>query len=129
MYTIQEVCEKTGFSAHTLRYYEKEGLLTGIQRSPGGIRQYSDEDLEWLGLISCLKNTGMALQEIARFVHLAHQGNETLTERVELLKEHRGKIVERIAEMQRYLEKINWKVDYFSDQLREHEKQASGNGN
>ena len=129
MYTIQEVCEKTGFSAHTLRYYEKEGLLTGIQRSRGGIRQYSDEDLEWLGLISCLKNTGMALQEIARFVHLAHQGNETLTERVELLKERREKIVERIAEMQRYLEKINWKVDYFSDKLREHEKQASGNGN
>ena len=129
MYTIQEVCEKTGFSAHTLRYYEKEGLLTGIQRRPGGIRQYSAEDLEWLGLLSCLKNTGMALQEIARFVHLAHQGNETLTERVELLKEHRGKIVERIAEMQRYLEKINWKVDYFSDKLREHEKRASGNGN
>ena len=129
MYSIQEVCNKTGLTAHTLRYYEKEGLLTGIQRSPGGIRQYSDEDLEWLGLISCLKNTGMALQEIARFVHLAHQGNETLTERVELLKEHRGKIVERIAEMQRYLEKINWKVDFFSDKLREHEKQASGNGN
>ncbi len=127
MYTIQEVCEKTGFSAHTLRYYEKEGLLTGIQRSPGGIRQYSDEDLEWLGLISCLKNTGMALQEIARFVHLAHQGNETLTERVELLKEHRVKLIERMDEMQLYLDKITWKVNFFSGKLQDYRERKGKN--
>ena len=83
MYTIQEVCEKTGLSTHTLRYYEKEGLLTDIGRSQGGFRQYSDENLEWLGLICCLKNTGMPLQEIARFVRLAHEGDCTLEERVE----------------------------------------------
>ena len=56
MYSIQEVCEKTGLTAHTLRYYEKEGLLTGVARSTGGFRQYSDEDMEWLGLVCCLKN-------------------------------------------------------------------------
>ena len=54
MYSIQEVCEKTGLTAHTLRYYEKEGLLTGVARSTGGFRQYSDEDMEWLGLFCCL---------------------------------------------------------------------------
>ena len=129
MYSIQEVCEKTGLTAHTLRYYEKEGLLTGVARSTGGFRQYSDEDMEWLGLVCCLKNTGMPLQEIARFVRLAHEGDRTLEERVELLKDHREKLIGRMEEMQRYLEKINWKVDYFSDKLREHEKRASGNGN
>ena len=51
MYSIQDVCKKTGLSAHTLRYYEKEGLLTAVNRSRGGFRQYSDEDLEELGLI------------------------------------------------------------------------------
>ena len=71
MYSIQEVSNKTGLTAHTLRYYEKEGLISGVERSQGGFRQYSDEDLEWLGLICCLKNTGMPLQEIARFVRMA----------------------------------------------------------
>ena len=119
MYSIQDVCNRTGLSAHTLRYYEKEGLLTHVQRSAGGFRQYSDEDMEWLGLICCLKNTGMPLQEIARFVQLAHQGDGTLEERVELLKDHREKLIARMEEMQRYLEKITWKVNFFSGKLEE----------
>ncbi len=122
MYSIQEVCNKTGLTAHTLRYYEKEGLLTDVGRSAGGFRQYTDEDLEWLGLICCLKNTGMPLQEIARFVRLAHEGDYTLRERVELLKEHREKLAERMAEMQRYMDKITWKVNYFSGKLEEYEE-------
>ena len=120
MYSIQEVCEKTGLTAHTLRYYEKEGLLTGVARSTGGFRQYSDEDMEWLGLVCCLKNTGMPLQEIARFVRLAHEGDRTLEERVELLKDHREKLIGRMEEMQRYLEKITWKVNFFSEKLEEY---------
>jgi DNA-binding transcriptional MerR regulator len=118
MYTIQEVCEKTGLSAHTLRYYEKEGLLTDIQRSQGGFRQYSDENLERLGLICCLKNTGMPLHEIARFLQLSRQGDSTLEERVQLLKSHRAKIIERMDEMQQYLNKITWKVNFFSEKLQ-----------
>ena len=119
MYSIQEVCNRTGLSAHTLRYYEKEGLLTKVERSAGGFRQYSDEDLEWLGLICCLKNTGMPLQEIARFVRLAHEGDYTLRERVELLKDHREKLFARMDEMQKYLDKITWKVNFFSGKLKE----------
>ena len=122
MYSIQEVCQKTGLTAHTLRYYEKEGLLTGIRRSSGGFRQYTDEDLERLSLICCLKNTGMPLQEIARFVRLAHEGDRTLEERVELLKNHQEKMTVRMEEMKRYMEKINWKVNFFSEKLREYEK-------
>ena len=122
MYTIREVCSKTGLSAHTLRYNEKEGLLTDIERSAGGFRQYSEEDLEWLGLICCLKNTGMPLQEIARFVRLAHQGDDTLRDRVELLRDHRENMVARMAEMQRYLDKVTWKLNYFSEKLRVYEE-------
>ena len=121
MYSIQDVCNRTGLSAHTLRYYEKEGLLTHVQRSAGGFRQYSDEDLEWLGLICCLKNTGMPLQEIARFVQLAQRGDGTLKERVELLQDHREKMAARLEEMQRYMEKITGKVNFFSEKLRAYE--------
>ena len=118
MYTIQEVSKKTGLTAHTLRYYEKEGLLSGVERTQGGFRQYTDEDLERLGLICCLKNTGMSIQEIARFVKLTHEGDHTLEERVELLREHRERVLERMAEMQEHLDKVTWKLNFFTEKLK-----------
>ena len=125
MYTIQDVSKKTGLTAHTLRYYEKEGLITGVERSQGGIRQYTDEDLERLGLIRCLKNTGMSIQEIARFVQLTHAGDHTLEERVELLREHRERVLERMAEMQEHLDKVTWKLNFFSEKLRAYQEKEA----
>ena len=118
MYSIQDVSNKTGLSTHTLRYYEKEGLISGVERSQGGFRQYSEEDLERLGLIRCLKNTGMSIQEIARFVKLTHEGDHTLEERVELLREHRERVLERMAEMQEHLDKVTWKLNFFTEKLK-----------
>ena len=122
MYSIQDVSKKTGLSTHTLRYYEKEGLLAGVERTPGGFRQYSGADLESLGLICCLKNTGMSLQEITRFVSLTHEGDQTLRERVALLRAHRENVLARIDEMQKHLEKVTWKLNFFSKKLDEYEK-------
>ena len=121
MYSIQEVSKKTGLSAHTLRYYEKEGLLNDVERSQGGFRQYTDEDLERLGMICCLKNTGMSIQEIARFVQLAHEGDRTLEERVELLRVHRERVLVRMAELQKHLDKVTWKLNFFSEKLKAYE--------
>jgi len=121
MYSIQEVSNKTGLTVHTLRYYEKEGLIFGVGRSQGGFRQYTDEDLERLGLICCLKNTGMPIQEIARFVHLTHEGDHTLEERVEILRAHREQVLARMEEMQRHLDKVTWKLNFFSEKLRAYE--------
>lgn len=121
MYTIHEVCERTGLTAHTLRYYEKEKLLPSVGRSAGGFRQYSDEDMESLTMICCLKNTGMSLQDIARFMELTREGDQTLRQRCELLQKHRERVIERVAEMQRHLEKVNCKYDYFSRMLDEYE--------
>ena len=117
MYTIHEVCEKSGLTAHTLRYYEKEGLLSNVSRSQGGFRQYSDEDLEAVGLICCLKNTGMPLSDIARFMELTREGDQTLRERCELLKRHREVVLGRISEMERHLDKVTHKLDHFSRML------------
>ena len=122
MYSIHEVCERTGLTAHTLRYYEKEKLLPNVSRSAGGFRQYSEEDMEALGMICCLKNTGMSLQDISRFMTLAREGDRTLRERCELLKRHRETVVKRMEEMQRYLEKVTWKVNFFTEKLAEYER-------
>ena len=126
MYSIQDVSKKTGLSAHTLRYYEKEGLISGVERTQGGFRQYTDEDLERLGLICCLKNTGMSIQEIARFVQLTRQGDHTLKERVELLREHRERVLAKMEEMQKYLEKVTWKLNFFTEKLNAYEAEKAG---
>ena len=129
MYTIQEVSEKTGLTAHTLRYYEKEGLLPGVERTQGGFRQYSDEDLERLFHICCLKSTGMSIQEIARFVRLSREGEHTLAERVELLRAHRDQMQAKMAEMQKYMDTINWKLNFFTEKLKEYESRMCKKAN
>lgn len=129
MYSIHEVSQKTGLTTSTLRYYEKEGLITGVERNNGGIRQYSDQDLEKLGLICCLKNTGMSIQEIAHFVKLTSEGEHTLEERVEMLRKHREKVMEKIVEMQRYCEKVTWKYNYFMDRLNKYRAQLKDTNN
>ena len=128
MYTIHEVCKRTGLTAHTLRYYEKERLLPNVGRSAGGFRQYTEEDMEALAMICCLKNTGMSLLDIARFMELTRQGDQTLRERCALLKKHREAVVARMEEMQRYLEKVTCKYDYFSRKLEAFEREQAARG-
>lgn len=118
-YTIKQVAAKTNLKPHVLRYYEREGLLPSVQRSEGGIRLYTADDLEWLGLITCLKNTGMSIKQIREFVELSLAGDETLPQRCQLLQEHRQTVEEQIQEMQRHLSKVIHKIDHFSRQYQQ----------
>lgn len=119
-YTIKQVSEKTNLKAHVLRYYEREGLLPNVSRSESGIRRYSQEDLEWLGLICCLKNTGMSIKQIREFVALSTQGNETLKQRCDMLMEHRKTVESQIEEMHNHLKKVTHKIQYFTSQYEEY---------
>lgn len=112
-YSIKQVSEKTQLKAHVLRYYEKEGLLPFVQRSDGGIRRYSDHDLEWLGLICCLKSTGMSIKQIKQFVELSKLGDETLFQRKNMLVAHKKHVEDEIAAMEKHLTKVSHKIDYF----------------
>ncbi len=115
-YTIKQVSEKTKLKAHVLRYYEKEGLLPYVSRSKSGIRHYSEADLEWLGLICCLKNTGMSIKQIKNFVELSIMGGETLKQRCDMLAEHKKEVEAQIEEMQKHLRKVEHKIKYFTEQ-------------
>ncbi len=119
-YSIKQVSEKTNLKAHVLRYYEREGLLPNVSRSESGIRRYSQEDLEWLGLICCLKNTGMSIKQIREFVSLSTQGNETLKQRCEMLMEHKKTVESQIEEMHNHLKKVTHKIQYFTSQYEEY---------
>ena len=122
-YTIKQIAERTNLSAHTLRYYEKEGILPLISRSKSGIRHYSEDDLEWLKLICCLKNTGMSLKQIRAFVDLSAQGRKTLKLRCDMLIEHKKNVEAQIQEMNRHLEKVSQKIAYFTRQYEEYKKE------
>ena len=125
-YTVKAAAEITKLSPNTLRYYEKEGLLPHIARSKSGIRQYSNEDLEWLGLVCCLKNTGMSIKQIRDFVELSLQGPETLKERCAMLTAHKKEVEEHIAEMNQHLEKVTHKINYFTKKYEEYTKGKDG---
>lgn len=114
-YSIKQVSEKTGLTPYVLRYYEKEGILTDIHRSESGIRCYSDGDLEWLGLVCCLKNTGMSLKQIRDFMDLSLQGPHTLGRRCEMLVEHKRSVEAQIGKMQQHLEKVSCKISHFRE--------------
>jgi DNA-binding transcriptional MerR regulator len=119
-YTIKQVSEKTSLPPHVLRYYENEGLLPSVARSRNGIRRYSENDLEWLGLICCLKNTGMPIKQIKNFVELSVKGDRTLKERCELLREHKRNVEEQMKEMQKHLEKVTRKIEHFTRQYEKY---------
>lgn len=123
-YTIKEVAERTNISAHVLRYYEKEGVLPRIDRSQGGSRRYTDEDLDLLGLITCLKNTGMPLKDIRTFVQLREEGPGTLAQRRDILKAQQQNVLERLEEMRMNYEKVTKKLAYYDGLLAE--RQAEG---
>lgn len=111
--TIREVASRTGLAASTLRYYEQEGLLGPVHRDGGNRRAYGEADLEWLELIACLKNTGMPIQEIRRFVTLCGKGDATLRERYRIVQAHREATAARIAALQKELAHIEYKVAYY----------------
>ncbi len=124
-YSIKQVSEKTNLKAHVLRYYEREGLLPCVNRSASGIRRYSEDDLEWLGLICCLKNTGMSIKQIKAFVELSIQGGETLKQRCDMLIEHQKNVEAQIEEMQKHLKKVAHKIEYFTAQYEEYNTSGS----
>lgn len=109
MYTVAEAAKIVNTSPHTLRYYSKAGLLPFVERSERGIRLFKEEDFSWLFLIDCLKNTGMPIREIKKFVDWAMEGDCTIENRLQLFEEREVAVKEQIKQMEEYLEFIQYK--------------------
>ncbi len=114
-YTIKQVSEKTGLSIYALRYYDKEGLLPLVKRSQSGIRKFSDNDIDWLGLICCLKNSGMSIENIKEFMNLCLQGNETVEIRRNILLKHKSNILAQMKQLENSLNTINYKIEHYKE--------------
>jgi DNA-binding transcriptional MerR regulator len=111
--TVREASEFTGLSAHTLRYYERIGLIEPVRRNSGGHRRYAQTDLEHLRFLHCLRDTGMPIQRMQEYASLASQGRVTLDARLELLEAHRGDVQARIRELEDKLAIIDAKIKRF----------------
>lgn len=112
-YTTAQAAQKMGISAHTLRFYDKEGLLPNVGRDEHGNRRFTDNDLQWLSLLQCLKNTGMSLKDIKRFAKCTTIGNSTIEERLAFFENQTQNVKQQISELKRYLSLLEYKVAFY----------------
>ncbi|GAA4048126.1 MerR family transcriptional regulator [Nonomuraea soli] len=116
--SIGQVAERTGLSVHTLRFYEREGLLANpVRRAAGGRRLYTEDDVGWLGVCIRLRSSGMPLPVIREYTELVRQGPGNEKERLDLLKRHREHVLEQLAELNACLEVIEHKVGIYEGRL------------
>lgn len=108
--TIKEVSEILNISQDTLRYYEKIGMIPPVKRTVGGIRNYQEEDIGWIQLVTCMRNAGLPIKMMIDYLNLYQQGDSTIQTRYNLLKEQREKLLEQRKQIDETLEKLNYKI-------------------
>ena len=114
-YSIKTIAERTGLSIYTLRFYDKSGLLPFVARDAAGYRAFTDGDLLLLHTICCLKDTGMKIADIRRYIDLVMAGPETVAARAALLRRHRTAVVAEQERIARSLEEIDYKLNMYAD--------------
>lgn len=115
--TIAEVAERTGLTRHTLRYYERDGLMLGVGRAGSGHRRYCERDLGWIELITKLRATGMPIREVRRYAELVRAGDGNEDERLALLRAHRERVRAQLDTMAAYLDAIDVKISYYAGEI------------
>ncbi len=112
-YTIRTMAERCGMTAHTLRYYERVGLIQPVQRANNGHRRYSDEDEAWLNFLHCMRATNMPIREMQRYAALREGGEESMLERRRILDEHRAVIAGQIQALERADALLTHKIENY----------------
>jgi DNA-binding transcriptional MerR regulator len=121
--TITEVSEKYDLSQDTLRYYERIGLIPRVNRSKSGMRDYSEEDCRWVEFIKCMRSAGLPIEALIEYVGLFQQGDGTVEARKEILIEQRKQLIARMEDMQKTLERLNYKIELYEQAVVEKEKE------
>ena len=113
--TISEVSEKYSLTADTIRYYEKEGLIPRVPRTKNGIRDFDEETCSWIEFIKCMRNAGLEIETLKKYVTLFKQGKKTIRERKLLLEEQRNKLLEKQKNINATLDRLNYKIKWYED--------------
>lgn len=111
--TIAQVAKQYDLTPDTLRYYERVGLIPGVRRSSGGIRNYQEEDCRWIEFIKCMRAAGLPVETLIEYVRLFQLGDRTIKDRKALLAGQRDRLTLRIADMQKTLTRLNEKIERY----------------
>lgn len=118
MYSVKEAAAMTGLSTATLRYYEKEKLLPQISRTNQKYRQYSDDDIEWIEMIQCLRRANVPIRSIKEYVLLLRQGGKTLRERYVMAQNYKKDIERQIANLEIAFSLTQNKLSFYEGLLK-----------
>ncbi len=113
--TIAEAAAEAGVSAHTLRYYERAGLLARVDRNGAGHRSFTAEDIEWIVMVTRLRATGMPIRAIREYAELVRAGDGNEEQRLALLEAHRERVLEQLARIERNLELVDYKIGLYRE--------------
>lgn len=117
--TVSEAAERVGLTPYTLRWYEQEGLVEPVGRDSAGRRRYTQQDVDWLTLLTRLRRTGMPVRDMRRYAELAREGDRTLGARRALFEAHRDRVLTRIGELEEDLKVLNYKIDVYGKMEQE----------
>ncbi|WP_352403558.1 MerR family transcriptional regulator [Kandleria vitulina] len=116
--TIKEVCEKFDITPDTLRYYERVGVIPEVNRTPGGIRDYNEEDIGWVENAVCMRSAGVPVEMLIEYVKLYQQGDETLEARKNLLMETKNEVQKQLDKYQATMNKLNFKISRYEEAVK-----------
>ena len=117
MYTMKDVCKEVNMPYETLKFYCNEGLVPNIKRDKNNYRIFDDNNIAWIKSLSCLKGCGMSISEMKEYLALCLEGPSTIEERKAILDKKRESLLEKIAEIQKSIDYIDWKQNFYDDVL------------
>lgn len=116
-YSISEVAKELNLTVYTLRYYDKEGLIPFVERTPSGTRVFKESDIDALKVIECLKATGMPIKEIKSFIDWCSDGDSTLQQRYDMFLDRKAHVEAQMEELKKTMEVIEHKCLYYKTAL------------
>jgi DNA-binding transcriptional MerR regulator len=122
---IMEVSERYCISSDTLRYYERIGLIPAIRRNKSGIRDYGEEDLKRVEFIKCMRSAGLPIEVLIQYVGLVQQGDKTIDARKAILIKQRELLTNRMNEIQKTMDILNYKIEIYEEALLKKEKEMA----
>ncbi len=117
LFTMKAVCEKTGMTYETLKFYCNQGLVPHVKRDAGNRRVFDERDVAWIESLGCLKRCGLSIQEMRYYVQLCLQGEASIPERKKILAQKRQALVEQIAQLQGAVAYVDQKQAFYEDVL------------
>ena len=124
MYTVKQAAKIMDISEHTLRFWAKSGFFPFVRRDENNIRRFSEDDLNWVKIVKCLRSVGVENKDVKRYIDLCIQGDETIKERYEIICSTKAKAFEQMEELQKQLELLDYKEEYYQNLIKNNLKDS-----